>query len=78
MSERMDHYFAVFNLHVNQAGERADAEFKAQFGETAWDKHIRRRHDEGIMSIFNKKPSREAMIWIALVTAYVNEPQVAK
>jgi hypothetical protein len=71
--ERMDHGFSVFNLHVNKAGKRADREFIAQFGQERFDKHIKPHHEAGIMTILEKSPFSFAGIWIALVTAFVNE-----
>ena len=70
---RMDTGFAVFNLHVNKAGKKADAEFIKQFGQLTFDKHIAPRHKEGIMSIFRKKQNVYTASWVTLVTAYVNE-----
>lgn len=72
--ERLTHDFAVFNCHINNASARADAEYVAQFGQKAFDKHIAPLHKAGIMSIFNDKPSMYTMSWVVLVTAYVNEP----
>jgi hypothetical protein len=71
--ERMDPGFAVFNLHVNDAGKRADAEIIAQYGQEAFDAKIAPLHSAGIMSIFDKKPTRLRVAWVTLVTAYVNE-----
>ena len=72
--ERMSFGFAVFNLHVNKAGERADAEFIAQFGQKKFDKEIKRYHDAGIMSIFDvARPTRWQLVWVSLVTAFVNK-----
>ena len=71
--ERMNHSFSVFNLHVNKAGERADKEFIAQYGQAAFNRYIAPRHKEGIMSIFNRKPNKYTLAWVTLVTAYVNE-----
>jgi hypothetical protein len=75
MSEksRMDSGFAVFNLHVNDAGERANAEFIKQFGQERFDKKIKPFYDRGIMSIFRQKPGKYALAWVTLVTAFVNE-----
>lgn len=74
-SERMDNGFAVFNLHVNEAGSRADAEFIAQFGQKAFDKYIKPHHDDGIMSILHGQWRRSPfkLAWITLVTAFVNK-----
>lgn len=70
--ERMDMEFAVFNLHVNDAGERADKEFIAQFGQKKYDRHIRKLREDGIMAIFHKEPNIYRMAWVVLCTAYVN------
>ena len=71
--KRLDPYFAVFNCHINDARERADKEFKAQFGEEKWKEEIKPLHDEGIMVIFQAEPTSFVMAWAALCTAYVNE-----
>ena len=70
---RLDGGFAVFNLHVNNAGRRADEEFIAQFGEKRYRRHILPFHEDGIMSLFNRKPNQWHLIWVALVVAFVNE-----
>lgn len=72
MKERMAPGFAVFNNHVNRAGRRADREFKAQFGQEAFDEHIAPLRETGIMAIF-ENPNGPQFAWIALCTAYVNE-----
>lgn len=72
-ASRVSHSFAVFNLHVNRAGERADEEFIKQFGQEHFDRHIKPYRDNGIMAIFEKSPASFAGIWIALCTAYANE-----
>lgn len=71
--KRMDQYFAVFNLHVNKAGERADREFVAQWGQKRYDRHIQPYRSDGIMAIFGRKPNQWQLIWVSLVTAFVNE-----
>lgn len=71
--ERLDPQFAVFNLHVNDAGNRADAEFVAQFGRAKFDEKIKPLHEAGIMSVFDKEPTKWTLAWVALVTAFVNE-----
>jgi hypothetical protein len=71
--DRMDPGFAVFNGHVNDASDRADAEYVAQFGQASFDEHIKPLHDAGIMSVFNTRPTAQTMAWTSLVTAYVNE-----
>lgn len=71
--ERMDIGFAVFNCHINDARDRADREFIAQFGQEVFDGEIKPFHDSGIMSIFNKPPTLYPLVWVSLVTAFVNE-----
>lgn len=71
--ERMDSEFSVFNLHVNDAGKRADAEFKKQFGGDKFDEVIAPLHNSGIMGIFTGKPSLHTFSWVSLVTMFVNE-----
>lgn len=78
--ERMGPYFAVFNSHINDAINRADKEFKAQFGEDKFNEWIRPRHEDGIMTVFHG-PSRDSSnpkveafyqgAWIALCTFFV-------
>jgi hypothetical protein len=72
--KRMDAGFALFNLHVNDAGKRADAEFIEQFGQAKFDEVIAPLHEEGIMAIFNSDPTPETSAYVALVTAFVNGP----
>lgn len=71
--ERMDPGFAVFNSHINNALERADAEFIAQFGEKRFKRYIAPHHERGIMSIFENKAGKWTMLWVSLCTAFVNE-----
>jgi len=73
VSERMDAYFAVFNGHINNAEIRANAEFRAQFGDEVYAREIAPVHAEGVMSIFAGQPNIHTMAWVTLVTAYVNE-----
>lgn len=72
-NQRMDAGFSVFNCHLNNAKERADKEFIAQFGQEAYDSSIAPLDEAGIMSIFNDVPTPHTAVWVALVTAYVNE-----
>lgn len=70
--ERMDPGFAVFNCHVNNAADRADAEFKALFGEKCFKRHIAPCHEAGIMTIFHRE-GKWRLLWVTLCTAFVNE-----
>lgn len=72
-AERMSQGFAVFNCHINDASDRADAEFIAQFGQKAFDSTIKPLHEEGIMGIFHDEPQKWTLAWVTLVTAFVNE-----
>jgi len=74
--ERLSAHFAVFNCHVNDAAKRADAEVIAQYGQKAFDEHMRPLHEGGIMAVFNKAPQEYnpiVPVWVALVTCFVNE-----
>lgn len=71
--EAMDPTFAVFNLHVNKAGEKADAEFVRMFGADLFEEHIKPAHDNGVMSIFAMPENEYRLAWIAMVTVLVNE-----
>jgi hypothetical protein len=68
----MSPHFAVFNLHVNNAGEKADAEFIRTFGQKRFDRYIKPHHDKGIMSIFDVPPGTYRLVWVMMVTAIVN------
>jgi hypothetical protein len=70
---RMNQSFSVFNSHVNDASQRADAEFIAQFGDEVFAREIAPLHHKGIMSIFDGAPNIHTLAWVVLVTAYVNE-----
>jgi len=69
--EPMDPYFALFNNHVNDAGERALAVLDEHFSEYA--EEIRAAEEEGIMGIMQVDPTFAAVAYVALVTAFVNE-----
>jgi hypothetical protein len=73
MKERLDRHFSVFNLNINSADIKADAEFIAQFGQEAFDKHIAPKYKKGIMSIFDRNANFYHHCWVTLVTAYVNQ-----
>lgn len=73
MAERMTAQFAVFNCHVNDAAQRAEAEMKAQMGEEKYQEEIGVVIRDGIMAIFNAKPTIYTYAYVTLITAYVNE-----
>lgn len=72
MADRLDAKFSVFNLHTNDAGKKADAEFIAQFGQVKFDKIIKPLHEQGIMSIFDSKPTIYTAAWVVLCSYFVN------
>jgi hypothetical protein len=71
--EAMSPYFAVFNCHVNRAQGRATRAFKRKFGPEPFEKNIRPRLKEGIMSIFQNRPNRWTRWYVAKITEFVNE-----
>ena len=73
VKQKMSPYFAVFNLHCNDAGKRADREYKKRYGLAAFRKEVAPLHEAGIMSIFAAKIPRRHRVWIRLVTKFVNE-----
>lgn len=73
MTERMGPTTAVFNSHVNDARDRADAEFIAQFGPQRFEQVMAPIHEAGLMSIFDGEPTVYTMAWLTLCRAYVNE-----
>ncbi len=68
----MSPQFAVFNLHVNKAGVKANKAFKEHFGVEMFKKHIAPLHKAGIMTIFDKSPNRYTKWWVIRVTGFVN------
>lgn len=72
MTERMGTVFAVFNLHVNDAGEKAKRIFIANFGQDMWDEVMQPLEDAGIMSIFDQEPTPFLSFYITTVLLLVN------
>lgn len=72
--QRMTPQFAVFNLHVNDAGKKADREIIKQYGKEEFDTSLKPLHKFGIMAIFDQSPPTPIRVaWIALCTYFVNE-----
>lgn len=69
--ERMSPNFAVFNNHVNGAGDRA-RELIREFAPTLADE-IDAIDEKGIMGVFDKEPTQATSAYVWLVTAFVNE-----
>ena len=65
--------FAVFNLHRNNAGKRANKLFITKYGRTEFNKTMMPFHRKGIMSIFDSRPTRRTKMWVNAVHRFVNE-----
>lgn len=72
MTERMGAGFAVFNLHVNDAGDKAKRIFIANFGQDKWDEVMQPLEDTGIMSVFDQEPTPFLSFYITTVMLLVN------
>lgn len=72
-NEILDPYFAVFNQHINDAGNRAKIAFIKRFSQGEWNEHIQPFEDKGIMSMFNEKPNKYLLWYAETVAVFVNE-----
>lgn len=73
MSEKvMSLPFALFNLHINDASEKAKKAFIKRFSQEEWDKSIQPFHDKGIMSIFDSITDK-TLWYVETIGIYVNE-----
>ena len=73
--KKMDGYFAVFNQHLNNAGDRAMKDVKEKFGVIGESK-MAVLQAKGIMSLFQEKPNDVTKYYVDKVTEYVNENRV--
>ena len=64
--------FAMFNSHTNDAYNKAKADMIRVVGLDEWEEYIEPLED-GIMAIFDEKPTREGYWFVMRVTMYVNE-----
>lgn len=71
--EILDINFSLFNGHINNASEKAKKAFIKRFNQEEWDKHIQPFEDNGIMTIFAKKPNRYTLWYVETVAVFVNE-----
>lgn len=71
--EPMDVGFAMFNSHVNDAANKANAAFIEKFGQEAFDRVIKPLHDQGIMAIFNTAPTEHTEWYATKVQEIVND-----
>lgn len=65
-------YLAVFNYHMNDAGEKAKQAFIRSFGQEGWDMHIQPFEDRGIMSLFNVTPTFHTMFYVTAVMLFAS------
>jgi len=72
MSDKMSPYESVFNNHVNNAHERAMEVIREQFSKNLITE-VEALYDNGIMLIFDDSPTIATMLYVALVTAFVND-----
>ena len=71
--EPMDVGFAVFNGHVNDAFNKANAAFIEKFGQETFDRVIQPLHDQGVMAIFNTGPTEHTEWYAKKVQEIVND-----
>ncbi len=71
---KLDPHFALFNLHINNAGERAIKILEEHFP-SSWVEKIRTLQASGIMALFDEDPAPATAAYLALVTAFVNESE---
>lgn len=75
-NEVMDPYFSLFNLHVNDAGERARAAFIKRFGVDVWRENIGPDYESGVMAIMQKPPTEFTKWFVETIWVFVNENRV--
>lgn len=73
MGNPMHPNFALFNLHVNDAGVRAFALMDAYFPKLAASVRRAEKKGGGIMAILDRAPTPATAMFLGLVTAFVNE-----
>jgi class 3 adenylate cyclase len=71
--EPMDGLFAVFNQHINDAGERARAVMAKASPKWLARVDAISLEGDGIMAIFDQKPNAATRRYVSLVTQFVNE-----
>jgi hypothetical protein len=70
---KYDISFAVFNQHINNAGERAHAVINKMYSNEDADViKFNKDYKEGIMNIFNREPDYVTNAYVALVFYFVN------
>lgn len=69
----LDLRFALFNCHLNDAENRANAAFVKRFGQDAFDENIQPFLNKGIMAIFNEPPNKHTKWYVETVAVFVNE-----
>ena len=70
---KMGSMVAVFNQHINDAGKRALKVMEENYP-LAYARVVEiEKQEHGIMGIFHQLPEEATMMYVALVTAFVNE-----
>lgn len=75
MNEPMDPFVAVFNLHVNQAGKKANQDVIKRYGRLKFQQVFPSLYRKGIMVMFKTPPIRMTQFWVDRVTYYVNQKE---
>jgi hypothetical protein len=70
--ERLDPGFAVFNLHLNDAGTKARKIFITQYGQDKWDAVLAPLERDGIMAIFEQELTFEIAFYITTIMLIAN------
>jgi hypothetical protein len=70
-TDRLDPEFALFNPHVNKAGERAMKVLEEFF--PPWAEEIHTFGDEEKLRILEEDPTFATAAYVALVTTFANE-----
>jgi len=71
--EIMDGHFSVFNSHINDADKRAREVMKTFFLDDLKNIEAIEKQHNGIMAIFDCEPKCSTVLYVGLVTAFVNE-----
>lgn len=68
----MDAYTALFNCHKNGGLEKTISKFKEIWGENRFEAKIKPFIDNGIMSMFSKKPCNSTRFFVFYNQSIVN------
>lgn len=73
-----DEHWAVFNLHVNKAGERAIEIVRQRYEMHPKLEQLERDYKDGIMAIFNRPPDDVTQFFALLVYVFANKLEVQR